>query len=295
MENHLFCFGFGYVAQRLAPRLLADGWQVSGSTRSAEKARHLATAFPGVTLRVLNEATSLSAQALQGVTHGLVSLPPDAQGDPVARHMDDGFRPRWLGYFSTVGVYGDAQGAWVDEDTPPNPTQLRAGWRVLGERDWLDWGQRTDAQVQIFRLPGIYGPGRSVFDQLRDGSARKIVRPGHVFSRVHVDDIAGAVLSAQAFPKGEPEGKTIFNVCDDEPSDVASVLDYACGLLGRPPLNEEAFDVARTSLSPMALSFWHDRRRVSNTRLKTVLGYRLVYPTFRDGLKGILAEEKGTS
>ena len=268
--NNLFCFGFGYTAEHLA-RTLPAGWQVGGTLRHKN-------GKPGTQL--FGDALDLSQ-----ITHLLISIPPEEAGDPVLlryRHtLGAASALRWIGYLSTTGVYGDHGGALVDENTPTAPTSERARRRVVAEREWLAFGEERGVAVQIFRLAGIYGPGRNVLDDLKEGTAKRIVRPGQLFSRIHVEDIA-AVLRAALITHS---GSAIYNVCDDEPAPPAEVVSYAAGLLGIEPPPEIPFEQA--ALSPMALSFWADNKRVDNRRIKEELGVSLAYPTYREGLKAI--------
>jgi nucleoside-diphosphate-sugar epimerase len=283
----LFCFGFGYTAAALA-RHLANGpepWRVTASARTPEKAAALKA--QGIGAVVFDGTGPLVADALDGITHVLVSIPP-GDGDPVLAHARaalEAARPRWIGYLSTTGVYGNRDGAWVDEGSALRPTSERARRRVAAELDWLRFGDRTGLVVQVFRLAGIYGPGRSAFDQLRAGTARRIDKPGHVFSRIHVDDIAAVLAAAMA----RPVAGEIYNVCDDEAAEPRAVIEHAAGLLGvpLPPLTAYGDAV----LSPMAQSFWADSKCVRNDRLKRALGVVLRYPTYREGLAAILAAE----
>jgi nucleoside-diphosphate-sugar epimerase len=192
-------------------------------------------------------------------------------------------RLRWIGYLSTVGVYGDAGGQWVDEDTAPSSVTARARQRIEAEQRWLRLGQDAPFSVQVFRLAGIYGPGRNALQRVMDGTAKRLVKPGQVFNRIHVDDIAQVLMSSME----RPSGNTIYNVADDEPGPPQDVIAYAAELLGREPPPETPFDEAQ--LTPMARSFYQDNKRVRNTRLKTDLGVTLHYPTYRDGLRALLA------
>ena len=189
----------------------------------------------------------------------------------------------WVGYLSTVGVYGDWQGQWVDETSPTRPTSERSLRRVLAEKAWLGFGSETGRRVEIFRLSGIYGPGRSVIDNLRAGTARRIVKPGQVFNRIHVDDIAQVLAAAI----DTPAGHTIYNVSDDEPAPPQDVVAYAAELLGLPIPPDIPFE--RAGLTGMAASFWAESKRVSNARMKTALGVTLAYPTYREGLRAIMS------
>lgn len=288
----LFVFGYGYSADALGRRLMAEGWHVAGTCRSAEKAGVLARggveAFPFGPDRPLDAA---GRERLAGATCLLLSIPPGESGDPalLCHGEDIAAAPNlgWIGYLSTTGVYGDRGGATVDESTEPAPRTERARRRLAAERAWLAFGRQTGKAVEIFRLAGIYGPGRNPFVALREGRARRIDLPGHVSSRIHVDDIAGVLAAAMA----SPHPGAIWNVCDDEPADPAEVTAHAARLagLGVPPPTtlEEA------GLSPMARSFYEECRRVSNRRIREVLGVRLRYPDWRAGLAALLDQDGG--
>lgn len=271
----LFVFGLGYSATRAAVRLSGGGWQVHGTVRSAGKAAAL-------------QRQGIAAQAWAGEglpdipegAHWLVSLPPDAGGCPavrVAAYAES--TAASVTYLSTTGVYGDLGGGWAFEWSPVNPASERARARVLAERQWME---ATDGTARIVRLPGIYGPGRSPFERLDAGTAQRIVKPGQVFSRVHVDDIASGLEALML----RPDVHGVIHLCDDEPAPPQDVIAHAAGLLGMAPPPEVAFEEAR--LSPMARSFYAECKRVSNARAKAALGWRPAYPTYRDGLKAIL-------
>ena len=281
--SRLFCFGLGYSARTLVHRLLAEGWTVAGTTRDG--GRHdlpdSVTVLPFDRGRPLADAGA----ALAGATHVLSSVPPDREGDAVLDMHGTALRelaPRlaWIGYLSTTGVYGDRDGGWVDEDTPPAPDVDRARRRLAAEEGW----RALPGPAHIFRLGGIYGPGRSPLERVRRGEARRIVKPGQVFCRIHVDDIAGAVAASMARPV--PEGR-IYNVVDDEPAPPQDVIAEAARLLDVTPPPEEPFEGAE--LSPMAASFYNDSKRVSNRRLREELGYAPRYPDYRAGLRALLA------
>jgi nucleoside-diphosphate-sugar epimerase len=227
-------------------------------------------------------------EALAAATHVLVSVPPGPDADPVLRwHGDDlaGARNvRWVGYLSTVGVYGDWQGAWVDEDSPARPVSARSRWRLAAEHAWRAFGERSGRRLLIFRLAGIYGPGRSAIDNLKTGTARRIVKPGQVFNRIHVDDLAAVLAAAMTTDGSQHE---TYNVADDEPAPPQDVVAFAAGLLGFPPPPEIPFEQAE--LSPMAASFYGENKRVKNERMKRVLDVTLAYPTYREGLRAIAA------
>jgi nucleoside-diphosphate-sugar epimerase len=288
----LLCFGMGFSANALARRLDGRGWRIIGTSRSAAGAAAISAL--GHQAIVFDGAAPLDPSALSGVTHVLVSAPPGASGDPVlhaASRALEAAAPaiRWAGYLSTTGVYGDHAGGWVSEATALTPVNERSRWRAGAEAAWLDFGRRAGVPVQIFRLAGIYGPGRNQLVSLLDGTARRIVKAGQVFSRIHVDDIAG-VLEA-SFDRGQ--AGDVFNVCDDEPAPPQDVVAYAASLLGVPPPPEEPFEAA--VLSSMARSFYGESKRVCNARMKQELGYRLLYPTYREGLQALMAIEKVSS
>ena len=272
----LFCFGFGYSAQALARRLLARGWTVRGTSRDPAR-----RAMADVALWPFDRTQPLPAAALDGVTHVLTSIAPDERGDPVLDATADALRAlpalAWVGYLGTTAVYGDREGGWVDEASEVAPTSARGERRVAAERAWLASG----LPVHVFRLAGIYGPGRSAVDQLRAGTARRIVKPGQVFSRIHVEDIA-QVLEASI---GRPNPGAIYNVCDDEPAPPQDVVAYAAQRLGLPAPPDLPFETAE--LSPMARSFYADNRRVANQRIKTELGVALRYPDYRAGIEAL--------
>ena len=281
----LFCFGFGYAAEALARRLSARTTALAGTrTRLTQTPPPL-----GARLAAFQSdgATQDVRGLLSGTTHLLVSIPPDLEGDVVLRHFreDLGALPEldWVGYLSTVGVYGDCQGRWVDETSPVRPSSERSLRRLQAEQAWRDFGRDNRCRVEVFRLAGIYGPGRSVIDSLRAGTARRIVKPGQVFNRIHVDDIA--LILARAIDA--PLGHAIYNVADDEPAPPEDVVAYAADLLGLPV--PPAVPFARAGLGDMAASFWAECKRVSNARIKTALGVALAYPTYREGLRALIA------
>lgn len=273
----LFVFGLGYSAQALGQRLMRRGWQVSGTVRSADKAAALAE--KGFDAQVWDGTGPLD---LPEGAHWLITLPPDEDGCPAARIAGaQAEKAASITYLSTTGVYGDLGGGWAFEWSPVNPGSARAERRVTAEQQWLAAAGR---RLRIVRLPGIYGLGRSAFDKLRDGTAQRIVKPGQVFSRVHVEDIACGLeaLMQRASAYG------VFHLCDDEPAPPQDVTAYAAELLGVAPPPEVAFEAA--GLSPMARSFYAECKRVSNARAKAALGWRPMYPTYREGLSAILSE-----
>ncbi|MBM3650381.1 MAG: SDR family oxidoreductase [Alphaproteobacteria bacterium] len=284
MTGRLFIFGLGYSGLEIAKLAQAAGWRVAGTCRSAEKAASLAG--HGIDAHRFDGTTPLPAAAIGDASHVLGTIAPGAGGDPALRTSAHWLRgARWLGYLSTTGVYGDHGGDWVDEATPPRPGQARSIERLAAEQAWLAIGAESGVAVDIFRLPGIYGPGRSAIDQVLAGTARRIDKPGQVFSRIHVTDIAGTVLSAidQARPGA------IYNVADDLPAPSGDVVAFACELLGKPAPPVIPWAQAEPSLSAMARSFYAESRRVRNDRIKKELGVVLRYPTYREGLRAIAA------
>jgi nucleoside-diphosphate-sugar epimerase len=278
-EPHLFCFGLGYAALALARRLTARGWRVSGTTRDADKAQALTA--EGIETLVFERGRPIDPRRFAAASHILSAVPPDEDGDPVLDvHGADLARlaPEWVGYLSTTGVYGDRAGGWVDETAALAPVGARGRRRVAAEAGWCALG----LEPHIFRLAGIYGPGRSALDTVRAGRAQRIDKPGQVFSRIHVDDLA-AVLEASI---ARPNPGAIYNVCDDEPAPPPDVIAYACRLLGVPAPPLIRFDDA--ALSAMARSFYGESKRVSNRRIKAELGVALRYPDYRVGLAALM-------
>ncbi len=281
MTQTLLSFGHGFSARALTARLLPQGWQIIGTTRSADKAEVLRR--EGVTPALWPEDDLRSA--LASATHLLISAAPDAAGDPVLARYRDAIteaapRLAWVGYLSTTGVYGDHAGGWVDEATPLTPSTRRGQMRVDAEADWQ---AIPGLPLHIFRLAGIYGPGRGPFEKVRQGTARRIVKPGQVFSRIHVEDIA-QVLEASI---KRPNPGAVYNLCDDDPAPPQDVIGHAADLLGLPLPEEVAFDEAE--MTPMARSFYAESKRVSNRRIKEELGIKLIYPDYRSGLRALLA------
>ncbi|MBA4492297.1 SDR family oxidoreductase [Paracoccus sp. S1E-3] len=292
---HMLIFGHGYTAAALTPQLVAAGWTVSGTTR-ADAAR-VAAAGARPILWPGNEA--LLRDEISRTDAILIAAAPDiASGDPVlAAFSEDLLRSRagWIGYLSSTNVYGDRGGDWVDESTQPRPTTARGQARLRAENDWVELARRADLPLTIFRLAGIYGPGRGPFTKLRNGTARRIVKPGQVFSRIHVDDIAGAILASldrTAADEGHPAATTqIYNLCDDAPSAPELTIETAARLLGLPVPPAEPF--AQAAMTPMARSFYAESKKVRNARLKQDLRYRLHYPDLEAGLRAIFAAEEG--
>jgi len=289
----LLCIGLGYSAEQYVAVFGARFDRIVGTMRGKERAAVLnayggnleALVFDGQTATPDLQAAIAAADAL------LISIPQGEAGDPALRACGDALatapRLRGIVYLSTVGVYGDSGGAWVDEQTPPQTRSARGEQRLAAERGWQELGARRGLPVTVLRLAGIYGPGRNALTQIARGGARRIVKPGQVFNRIHVFDIAQAIDAALA-----SGAAGIFNVADDEPSPAGDPLTFAAELLGVPPPPEISFAEAAPAMSPLALSFWQDCRRVQNNKLKRALGVRLRYPTYREGLRALFAEER---
>jgi nucleoside-diphosphate-sugar epimerase len=285
--SRLFVFGYGFSGRALARRLGAKGWAVSASYRTAEGAADIAAG--GGQPVAADDRPALAAELSQSQAL-LVTAPPDTDGCPgltavIPAMADAGAFPDWIGYLSTTGVYGDRGGRWVTERSPLAAQSVEGARRVGAERDWLDVGRGMGLTVTVFRLPGIYGPGRSPIDRLRAGEARRIVTPGQVFSRIHVDDLAAGLEASIA----RPRAGGIYNLCDDEPAPNSEVIAWTADLIGVEAPPEIPLEAAR--LPPRALRFYAESKRVSNALAKAELGWTPQYPTYRDGLRAILADE----
>jgi len=275
---NIFIFGMGYSSQASARaiRALVDpDATISGTTRSGGENLHLFDgASPGTTL----------AEDLTAATHVILSIAPDERGDPALNHhkteLDAAKNLQWLCYFSTVGVYGNFDGAWIDETAPCHPLNQRSKQRLLAEEAWRIYAAERGVPLLILRLAGIYGPGRSAFEKLADGTAKRIVKPDQVFNRIHVEDI-GRVTALAAARKLSGT----FNLADDEPAPPQDLITYAAEIMNMPPPPEIAFDTAE--MTPMARSFYSDNKRVSNAAIKSALGIELLYPNYRAGLTAI--------
>jgi nucleoside-diphosphate-sugar epimerase len=284
----LVIFGMGYSAGALVKAMQPfPTGSVIGTTRSAQKAKALGETavssriFPGSDMR----------PDLAQATHVLITAGPEDGQDPVLKHLlpvmrDLSHRFTWVGYLSTTGVYGHHGGDWVDETAPLNPATKRGQARVVTEGQWQALARDHGLPLHIFRLPGIYGPGRGPFAKVRNGTARRIIKPGQVFSRIHVEDIAQTLLASMA----APNPGAIYNVCDDDPAPPEDVIAYAAEILDMPLPPATPFDQA--DLTPMARSFYAESKKVSNARIKSDLGVRLKYPTYRAGLDAALATER---
>lgn len=285
----MLSFGHGYSAAALARRLLPLGWRVIGTTRTP--AREADLHAQGVEPRLWpgTDISDLSHDLLQA-SHVLISAGPDETGDPVLRDFAEGLRaaaPRltWVGYLSTTGVYGDHQGGWVDESTPLTPTTRRGRWRMEAETAWTALAQDAGLPLHIFRLAGIYGPGRGPFAKVRAGTARRIIKPNQVFSRIHVEDIASVLAASIA----RPNPGAVYNVCDNEAAPPEDVIAHAAALLGLPLPPAVAYDAAE--MTPMARSFYAESKRVRNDRIRDELAVDLQFPDYRVGLAALLADE----
>ena len=285
MTGKLLIFGCGYSAQAFVRRL-GQRWQVTGTTRDPGKKAHLEAQgidvqlWPGEDLR----------PALQEATHLLLSIAPDTDGDPVVAAYGDAVAKaaphlRWVGYLSTTGVYGDHDGGWIDETTPLEPTTRRGKARLVAERQWQAIAEASGLPLHIFRLAGIYGPGRGPFEKVRNGTARRIIKENQYFSRIHVDDIASVLAASVA----RPDPGAIYNIADDDPSPPEDVLSEAARLLDLPEPPEVRFEEAE--MTPMARSFYAESKRVRNDRIKRDLGVTLRYPDYHTGLRALLEDE----
>jgi nucleoside-diphosphate-sugar epimerase len=277
VEARLLIFGLGYTGAAVMRVAIRAGFAVAGTVRSA-----------GAGIPFGDAAASIARS-----THLLSTVPPDASADPVLSRYADAIaeapRLRWVGYLSTTGVYGDRKGDWVDEGTEPAPVSDRSRRRLAAEQAW---GRLADRRaVDVFRLASIYGPGRSVLDDLRAGTARRVGKPGHTFGRIHRDDIVSAVIAAMR--QTRVSGLRVLNLADDEPAESADVIAEAARLLGVAAPETTPFELAWPTMSPMARSFWAEHRKVSGQRTQQMLGLRWRYPSYREGLRAILAEESG--
>jgi nucleoside-diphosphate-sugar epimerase len=283
----LFCFGCGYTAEALLHRLAPRAMTCAGTKRALPET---ARALPGLALVAYagDRPAAEVRRALTDSSHILVSIPPDLEGDAVLRHYRHDLarltQLSWIGYLSSVGVYGDCHGAWVDETSPTRPSSERSLRRLEAEYAWLAFGQEAGRRVEIFRLAGIYGPQRSVLDNLRGGTARRIIKTGQIFNRIHVDDIARTLAAAI----DTDTGHRIYNVSDDEPAPPQDVVAYAAELLGLAAPPEIPFEEAE--MTGLAASFWSESRRVRNNRIRQDLGVQLLYPTYREGLRSLLTD-----
>lgn len=293
LQNKLFCFGYGYTSTFLGNALKqsSEEWILCGTSRSKEKVatltKHGIKAYRFDNDKPLGDPNL----AMKDTTHLLISTPPDRDGDIVFEmHADDILQQmpslKWVGYLSTTGVYGDRDGAWVDESSEVRPSSIRGTRRAMAEQQWLSLLKDEGLPVHIFRLAGIYGPGRSAIDSVRVGIARRIMKPGHAFCRIHVEDLVSVLIASMK----NPQPGQIYNIADDEAAPSHEVIAYASRLLGRDPPPLVRFEDA--NLAPITLSFYSDNKRVDNSKIKEQLGVVLRYPNYRQGLEACLAVEK---
>jgi nucleoside-diphosphate-sugar epimerase len=281
---NLFVFGLGFSGKEIARLSKSREISVSGTTRSQDKAARLKAA--GLDVHVFSSERDIDAIAnpLASCTHLVVCAGPDEDGDPVLNALGSQMQKltpqlEWIGYLSTVGVYGDHKGAWVNEETECQPVSTRSVERLKAEADWQTAANNVGVPLAIMRLSGIYGLGRNTFVNLEDGSAKRVIKPGQYFNRIHVADVAGAALFL-----GEKRAPGLFNVTDDEPAPPQDVVTYAAELMGLAPPPEIAFDDAQ--LSPMARSFYGEVKRVSNRKIRQA-GYVFQYPNYRSALNAM--------
>jgi nucleoside-diphosphate-sugar epimerase len=318
---HLLIFGPGYCGATVAAAARHGGFAVTAAARHAGIAVTATAPQAGIAVSATTRQAGApvtvpfdaAAPAIAQATHLLSTVPPDAEdgpegtrrgdpslarADPLLAHGDPVLaryaaaiaaapRLRWIGYLSSTVVYGDRGGGWVDEDTPPAPSQTRGHRRLAAETAWSAFA--SNRAVDVLRLAGIYGPGRSAFDALRSGQARRIVKPGHAFGRIHRDDIAAAVLAA--IRQDRPPGPRILNLADDTPAETAAVIEEAAHLLGVAPPPAVVFADVAPAMTPMARSFWAENRKVASRKTQSMLGLAWLYPSYREGLRAILREE----
>lgn len=289
----LVCFGFGYCAEHYLQVSGNTFGRTVGTVRSADRAAALNKRYGGQPESMVFDGQTVAQDLRRAINQAdalLVSTPPDERGDPVLNALTDELinatHLRSIVYLSTIGVYGDCGGAWVDESTEAKPGSVRGRARLAAEHAWQQLGERCGAAVAVLRLAGIYGPGQNALLQVASGKARRIVKPGQIFNRIHVGDIAQAIDAAFTL-----RASGIFNVADDEPSPPSEPIAFAAQLLGVAPPPEVSFENVAPTMSPMALSFWQECRRVHNDALKRTLGVRLLYPTYREGLRALLAAQ----
>jgi hypothetical protein len=291
-QKKLFCFGYGYTSDALAHILRQEGhgdWCIAGTTRDNSKRRFLRDQSIKSFLFDYQQPLEDPTLFLKGTTHLLISTPPDDDGDPVfLMHANDVMKIEgleWVGYLSSTSVYGDREGGWVDESSEIRPSSKRGSRRARAEEQWLNLARTKDVPAHSFRLSGIYGPGRSALDSVRAGVARRINKPGHAFSRIHVDDIAQTLLASMM--KIDPGAA--YNLADDLAAPSHEVIKYACEMLGIEPPPLLPYD--ETDMAPIARSFYADNKRIKNDKIKDELGVMLKYPTYKEGLQGCLAQE----
>jgi len=289
-QKRLFCFGYGYTCDYLGHYLQqSGGWDIAGTTRDSEKRESLKQR--GIKAHIFDYEHPLGdpGYILEGTTHLLISTPPGDEGDTsfLLHAQDIAAIPslEWVGYLSTTGVYGERDGNWVDENSEVRPSSKRGSRRAHAEQQWCSLFQAYNLPLHIFRLSGIYGPGRSALDSVRAGVARRIDKPGHAFNRIHVDDIVQTLLASINYPNPG----SVYNLSDDHPAPSHEVIAYACGLLGREPPPLIPYETA--DMAPIVQSFYKDNKRVQNSKIKEELGVDLKYPDYKTGLRGCLEAE----
>ncbi|MEI7668470.1 MAG: SDR family oxidoreductase [Pseudomonadota bacterium] len=287
-NKKILIFGFGYTANFLAQKLKNTGFTITGTSRNSEKREY----YSGFSYEIVDFTKPEVEKIIQDTTHILISTSQRLSDfDPVLENfteiiLNNTKKLEWIGYLSTTGVYGNHQGAWVDEETPVKPDGERTRKRIEAEQKWLEFGKNLNIPTNIFRLAGIYGEGRSVIEQLKEGKAQAIYKQNQVFSRIHVEDIANILIASINKPQGSNQGGNIYNVCDDEPAPAYEVMNYAAEILGLP--KPEIIPYEKAHLSDMAKEFYSSNRRVSNKKIKEKLGVDLLYPTYREGIKAII-------
>jgi len=288
-DKHIFCFGFGYVANFMAARLAHLGCKISGTTTDPDKKKFLENMGYKMWLFDHYHMIPDVLGALKDVTHILISIPPNEEGDfvynvfgqdmPMLKNLE------WVGYLSAASVYGNHDGAWVSEETPPAPTSRRGSLRMEAEENWYSLHLSDKIPLHIFRLAGIYGPGRSAIDAVKSGTARRLDKPGHVFNRIHVEDIVQVLVASMM----HPNPVSIYNVSDDMPTPSQEIIQFACNLLGMdsPPLEQ----FTQTDMAPIMRSFYSDNKRIRNDKIKNELNVNLLYPDYKKGLQACLEVE----
>ncbi|MDC9700658.1 MAG: SDR family oxidoreductase [Alphaproteobacteria bacterium] len=290
-KSKLFCFGFGKVGTMLSCRMQEEKWQVTGTNR--ERRTGSEQSAPEITHLIFDGKTYAKdiSHALEMTTHLLQSIPPGKEGDPALHlHKRDITRARnlhWIGYLSTIGVYGDHEGAWIDEETPPAPETERGRWRLRAEQEWIECAADMNVSLSIFRLAGIYGPHNNALLRLREGRAHRIIKPGQVFNRIHIKDIVSVIAASIERP---PCKNRIYNVCDDEPAPPQEVITFAAQLMGVAPPEKIPFE--QSKLTKMERGFYAANKRCKNERIKKELAVTLAYPDYRTGLQALCTEEK---
>ncbi len=288
MAGNLLCFGLGYTARAVARRLMEKKWRVIGTTRTEERAAQLRE--HGFEVVKFDQDAPVPADLLEQASHWLISIPPDSFGDPLMTAYGEELQERaasreWIGYLSSTSVYGDRNGQWIDEHAPPQPTTAHGRRRLAAERAWRKCAQ-AGAPLHVFRIAGIYGPGRNALVQLKKGTAKRISAPHHVFNRIHVDDLARVLLASIA----KPNPGAVYNVADDLPESGERVVAHAARILKMEPPPLQSIELV--DLSPMMQDFYAECKKVKNERIKYELGVRLNYPSYREGLEALAFPNK---